>query len=276
MSKEKVTILFVGKNQKAVKSKQVSGRVIANWKKYVVVFVLVIGSLIAILSYMYTLSIDQQKKEITLRNEIKDLHQSFAEVDTASIKEKFTNIDKELETINHYLRARGIKSKLKGPEGGPADSSFLSAEEIGSFYENYIRKIGQNLAYTPLGYPFRGQITSTFGHRENPMGRGVETHPGLDFRAPMGSSVKSMAKGTVIFAGRNGGYGNCIKLKHGNGFETIYGHLSKILVSKGQQIDIGQVIGKSGSTGRSTGPHLHYEIHRYGKKVDPQSFLTLK
>lgn len=277
MSKEKITILFVGKNQKAVKPKQVSGRLIANWKKYTAVFILIIGSLVVILSHMYTLRVQQQDTELSLRNKIKDLHRSFAEVDTAAIKEKFTNIDKELESINHYLKARGIKTQLKAAEGGPESDAIISAEETGTFYENYIRKIENNLSYTPLGYPYYGHITSTFGHRENPFnGRGVETHQGLDIRAPMGAPVKSMAKGKVIFAGRRGGYGNCIVLRHGNGFETLYGHLSRILVHSGQNIDIGQKIGKVGSTGRSTGPHLHYEVHRYGKRINPQSFLTLK
>ncbi len=84
-----------------------------------------------------------------------------------------------------------------------------------------------------------------------------------------------MAKGDVKFSGIKGGFGNCIILKHGNGFETLYGHLSKILVSPGQHIEIGQQIGNIGSTGRSTGPHLHYEIHRYGQKINHETFLTL-
>jgi len=84
-----------------------------------------------------------------------------------------------------------------------------------------------------------------------------------------------MAKGKVIFAGIKGGYGNCIIIKHANGFETLYGHLSKIKVKKGHQVEIGEHIGNIGSTGRSTGPHLHYEVHQNGKRINPQSFLTL-
>lgn len=127
-----------------------------------------------------------------------------------------------------------------------------------------------------MGYPYPGTITSTFGHRENPFsGEGIETHKGIDIRAAWGSPVKAMAKGEVEFAGLRGGFGNCIMIKHGNGFETLYGHLSKILVSVGEKIDIGQQIGNVGSTGRSTGPHLHYEIHKNGEKIDPKNFLTL-
>jgi len=85
-----------------------------------------------------------------------------------------------------------------------------------------------------------------------------------------------MARGVVEFAGLRGGFGNCIMLKHGNGFETLYGHLSKILVRVDQKIEIGQQIGNIGSTGRSTGPHLHYEVHKNGQQINPASFLTLQ
>lgn len=276
MKKEKATILLISKNQKAVKPKQVSVNFILHWKKYVAAFVFVIG----LLGYaVFTLISARQEQEMVqakLRNKIQQLHLSFSQVDTMAIKEKFNDIDKELEGINKFLKARGIPTAIQAPQGGEEGDDFLSAEETGDFYAKYLKKISYNLSYTPLGYPFRGAITSTFGHRENPFtGANVETHKGLDIRAPMGAPVKAMAKGTVIFAGKRGGYGNCIVLKHANGFETLYGHLSKIMVTNGQAIDIGQQIGKVGSTGRSTGPHLHYEIHRFGNKINPQSFLTL-
>ena len=142
-------------------------------------------------------------------------------------------------------------------------------------YESYLKKINYTLDYTPLGAPFPGVITSTFGHRENPFsGEGIETHKGLDIRGPMGAPVRAMANGVVIFAGPRGGFGNCIMIKHANGFETLYGHLSKIKIVNGQQIRIGDQIGNIGSTGRSTGPHLHYEVHKDGQRINPQSFLN--
>lgn len=277
MPKEKVTILFVGKNQKAFKPRQVSGRLLANWKKYVVFYILIIGGLVGTISYMYSMHQRQNELESALREKIMDLHQTFAEMDTAAIREKFSNIDREIKTINGYLKARGIKTRVKVPQGGVENHDIISAEETGSFYEKYLKKISYNFSHIPLGYPFHGQITSTFGHRENPFnGRGVETHQGLDFRAPYGAPVKSMAKGKVVYAKRRGGYGNCVMINHGNGFRTLYGHLSKILVDYGQEVEIGTVIGKVGSTGRSTGPHLHYEVQHYGKRINPQPFLTLK
>jgi murein DD-endopeptidase MepM/ murein hydrolase activator NlpD len=274
--REKMTILLVSKNQKAVKPKQISGNVVMNWKKYVAFFVFIIFSLSAVIGYLMMESKNHEATQLSLRNKIQNLKTTFEDIDTTAIKQKFNNIDRELETINSYMKARGIKQTIKMPQGGEENDIYVSAEETGDFYESYLKKISYNFSHIPLGYPYFGTITSTFGHRENPFGgKAVETHSGLDIRAPMGAPVKATAKGTVVFAGRKGGYGNCIIIRHLGSYETLYGHLSQILVSPGQQIDIGQQIGKVGSTGRSTGPHLHYEVHKDGKRINPKSFLTL-
>jgi murein DD-endopeptidase MepM/ murein hydrolase activator NlpD len=273
---EKTTILFVSKNQQAIKPMQVSSKLILNWKKYLLALTLVFISLLGIIFYLTSNSIEQNKLQLALSKKLHSMHLLIAEVDTTALREKFTKIDKELSTINGFLKARGIKTVFKDPEGGEADSSIISTNEISDFYEGYLNKIIYNISYTPLGFPFAGRITSTFGHRENPFGgSNVETHKGLDIKGPIGAPVKAMAKGTVEFAGLRGGFGNCIMLKHGNGFETLYGHLSKILVQVGMKIDIGQPIGQIGSTGRSTGPHLHYEVHKNGQQINPETFLTL-
>jgi len=273
---EKTTILFVSKNQHAIKPIQVSSKLILNWKKYLLAITLVFISLLGIIFYLTSNSIEQNKLQLALSKKLHSMHLLIAEVDTTAMREKFTKIDKELSTINGFLKARGIKTVFKDPEGGEADSSIISTNEISDFYQGYLNKIIYNISYTPLGFPFAGRITSTFGHRENPFGgSNVETHKGLDIKGPVGAPVKAMAKGTVEFAGLRGGFGNCIMLKHGNGFETLYGHLSKILVQVGQKIDIGQSIGQIGSTGRSTGPHLHYEVHKNGQQINPETFLTL-
>ncbi len=276
MKKKKVTILIVGSGNKTVSKKRISGYLLIHWKKFVALAAMVIVFLSVCIGYLISDRSRQIDIQVSLKNKIHHLHASFAEIDTAAIKDKFNHIDDELRGINDYLKARGIKQSISLPQGGDEDSGFTSAEETGDFYEKYIQKISYNFSHIPLGYPFYGAITSTFGHRENPFnGEGIETHKGLDIRAPMGSPVKAMAKGTVSFTGRRGGYGNCIILRHIDGYETLYGHLSKILVRPGQSIDIGQEIGKVGSTGRSTGPHLHYEIMRNGQKINPQPFLTL-
>ncbi len=274
--KEKTTILFVNKNAQGIKPMHISSKHILNWKKYLIAVLAVFLGLIGVIVFLTSNNMRQYQMQEALSQKLRSMHVTYAQVDTNAIRQKFTTIDKELVTINGYLKARGIKSSIKGPEGGEEDHDIISTDEISNFYDDYLKKIIYNVSYTPLGYPYRGDITSTFGHRENPFtGENVETHKGVDIRAPMGAPVRAMAKGEVEFAGLRGGFGNCIMLKHGNGFETLYGHLSKILVSVGQKIDIGQQIGNVGSTGRSTGPHLHYEVHKNGEKIDPKNFLTL-
>lgn len=129
---------------------------------------------------------------------------------------------------------------------------------------------------TPPGlvaWPVHGTITSPFGWRQNPFGGGPEFHQGLDIAAATGTTVTAAASGTVISAGWYGGYGNYILIDHGGGMSTGYGHLSQIFVSNGQTVQKGQAIGAVGSTGASTGPHLHFEVRMHGKPVDPAAYL---
>ncbi|HEV2261298.1 MAG TPA: M23 family metallopeptidase, partial [Candidatus Rubrimentiphilum sp.] len=119
-----------------------------------------------------------------------------------------------------------------------------------------------------------GTITSPFGWRQNPFGGGPEFHQGLDIAAATGTTVTAAASGTVISAGWYGGYGNYILIDHGGGMSTGYGHLSQIFVSNGQTVQKGQAIGAVGSTGASTGPHLHFEVRMHGKPVDPAKYLS--
>jgi murein DD-endopeptidase MepM/ murein hydrolase activator NlpD len=120
----------------------------------------------------------------------------------------------------------------------------------------------------------RSDITSQFGNRMDPFFGRLALHAGVDFRVAVGTSVRSTAPGKVVVAGANGGYGNMVEIDHGNGVSTRYGHLSAILVNVGDSIREGEAIGKSGSTGRSTGPHLHYEVRLNGEAVDPMRFLN--
>jgi murein DD-endopeptidase MepM/ murein hydrolase activator NlpD len=128
----------------------------------------------------------------------------------------------------------------------------------------------------PLRKPVTGEIdlSSQFGVRVDPFLHVPAMHTGLDFRGDYGEPIHATAAGTVSAAGWSGGYGRMIEVDHGNGLATRYGHLSEIGVKVGQQIRIGQVIGKLGSTGRSTGPHLHYETRIDGEAVNPVRFLN--
>jgi murein DD-endopeptidase MepM/ murein hydrolase activator NlpD len=120
-----------------------------------------------------------------------------------------------------------------------------------------------------FSWPVTGTITSPFGWRSNPFGGAPEFHQGLDIAAPTGTTVTAAAGGTVIMAQWYGGYGNYILIDHGGGYSTGYGHLSAIYVTTGQSVQRGQAIGAVGSTGQSTGPHLHFEVRIAGKPVDP-------
>jgi murein DD-endopeptidase MepM/ murein hydrolase activator NlpD len=127
----------------------------------------------------------------------------------------------------------------------------------------------------PLSRPLAESIvTSGFGARLDPFLGRPAIHPGIDFAALEGSPAHATAAGTVIVAGANGGYGNEVEIDHGNGITTRYGHLSEIDVQIGQVVSKGAVVGKTGSTGRSTGPHLHYEVRVDGAAVDPATFIN--
>jgi murein DD-endopeptidase MepM/ murein hydrolase activator NlpD len=140
---------------------------------------------------------------------------------------------------------------------------------------SHVDRLNRTLALVPYRKPVIGEVefTSGFGVRSDPFLGRPAMHTGLDFRAAMGDPVRATANGKVISSGWAGGYGRMVEVDHGNGLSTRYGHLSEINVKVGDTIKIGQVIGAVGSTGRSTGPHLHYETRIDGDAVDPQKFL---
>jgi len=125
-----------------------------------------------------------------------------------------------------------------------------------------------------LRWPVQGPLSSPFGERDHVMGGGgTQFHAGIDISVPSGTPVQAAQEGTVVFAGYNGAYGKAVKLDHPNGLSTLYAHNSRILVHVGQNVKAGQVICLSGSTGRSTGPHLHFEVHKDASPVDPSPYL---
>jgi len=117
------------------------------------------------------------------------------------------------------------------------------------------------------------RISSSFGNRRHPILGYTRLHSGTDFAAPTGTPIYAAGNGTVEMAGRNGGYGNYVRIRHANGYKTAYAHMSRIGrgVRQGTRVRQGEIIGYVGSTGRSTGPHLHYEVIRNGNKVNPQT-----
>jgi murein DD-endopeptidase MepM/ murein hydrolase activator NlpD len=175
------------------------------------------------------------------------------------------------------------KTTTPAATGGPYVAASMRADAATferqlyriSLARAHVDKLNRTLAGLPVRKPVFGEIdmSSPFGMRMDPFVKGPAIHTGVDMRGDSGDPVRATATGTVTTAGVNGGYGKMVEIDHGNELSTRYGHLSAIDVSVGQSVRIGQIIGKIGSTGRSTGPHLHYETRVDGEAVDPQKYL---
>ena len=139
--------------------------------------------------------------------------------------------------------------------------------------EKLMSRAGRVLASLPTRWPVRGAVNSEFGHRPSPWTSDREFHSGLDIRAQRNTPVYAPAAGTVIHAGPAQDYGIAIVVDHGQAIRTLYGHLSKVNVRDGQRVERGALIGHTGNTGRSSGPHLHYEILVKGQAVNPRAYL---
>ena len=116
-------------------------------------------------------------------------------------------------------------------------------------------------------------VSSGFGYRADPFNGGAAFHAGLDFKGPIGAPIYAAAQGTVSFVGVKAGYGNCVEIDHGNGLMTRYAHMSRFATRVGQPVDAGAIIGAIGNTGRSTGPHLHFEVRMHDRPLNPRPFL---
>jgi murein DD-endopeptidase MepM/ murein hydrolase activator NlpD len=200
---------------------------------------------------------------------------------------ELNELNNRVEAVEDTSRKLAEKSGVVNEQvtrpgtGGPAlplDESGLSAlqgkmsrlESKMKAYENVLRERG----YTPSIWPVVGKLESGFGGRRNPFGgSSYEFHSGQDIDAAIGDPVVAGASGTVTFVGWQNGYGQLIVIDHGGGLTTRYGHLSHIDVAQGQTVTRGEFIGRVGSTGRSTGPHLHYEIRINDEPVDPLQYL---
>ena len=182
--------------------------------------------------------------------------------------------DSEFDIIVEQARAATGEVQMgnllfAGLNGGAGKLQLVRWEEDGrtTWYDG--RGTGERKGQ--MAMPAAGRISSGFGLRRHPVLGFSRMHKGMDIAAGYGSPIRAANDGTVVFAGRNGGYGNFVRLNHSGGMGTGYGHMSRIAVSGGQRVTRGQVIGYVGSTGMSTGPHLHYELYRNGVAINPRS-----
>ena len=215
------------------------------------------------------------------------INKSLREIETRQIKKIRTlteNAYKTADTIVSALESAGLKideTYGSSDAGGPLvpisgaetfDSEVEELDEALSKLDN-VRNAATKL---PIANPAPGRVvTSGFGVRRDPLIGKPAFHAGIDFRASVGLPVRATGAGTVSRAGWNGGYGRMVEIDHGNGLTTRFAHLSEIKVSDGQTVEAGQLLGLAGSSGRSTGPHIHYEIRRNEKPLNPVKFLKV-
>ena len=172
------------------------------------------------------------------------------------------------------VRSEPLASDYAIDTGGPEETDQANGEDSEVDSEIAAIRKAADPAFLPTMWAHLGKINNEFGFRRNPFGgRAYEFHPGMDIDGERGDVVTAPANGTVIKAGWTGGYGNMVEIDHGNGLTTRYGHLSKIEVEVGDTIERGQLLGNIGSTGRSTGPHLHFELRLNDKSINPRHFL---
>ncbi|MBS1746984.1 MAG: peptidoglycan DD-metalloendopeptidase family protein [Bacteroidetes bacterium] len=219
-----------------------------------------------------TNELQQEMDELLNRdnNVYRAIFESTPIPDSARLKQmEKSNEEKKITALGETDLVKGISSQLN-------QLTLLAAYQENSFnqIEKMVKDKEKLLAAIPAIQPVSDKdltrIASGFGTRIDPVYKVPKYHAGLDFAAPLGTPIYATADGIVTDAGYNdGGYGNRVVINHGFGYETLYGHMYKVKARVGQKVKRGEVIGYVGSTGKSTGPHCHYEVHRNGNPVDP-------
>jgi murein DD-endopeptidase MepM/ murein hydrolase activator NlpD len=227
-------------------------------------------------------------KQSSIAAKLDDVAASLDRVEqdeTAALDQRQMRYDGQVRTVRSVLDTLGLKfHAVPAGVGGPfipvrmppANESFARALTRVNIARAEAEDLGNTLSHVPLRKPLAGELemTSPFGVRIDPFLHQPSMHPGMDFHASVGEPIHATAAGRVTKAGWDGGYGQMVEIDHGEGLVTRYGHMSEVGVTVGQHVRAGQVIGRVGSTGRSTGPHLHYEVRVNGEAVNPEKFLA--
>ena len=273
MNNKRTTILIISYDNNDVRSLNVNTHFIKHYKNYLkglfLLCLVVILSIFSLIYYMHGINSENS----VLSGRLVYMTGQIELIDSLKLHERMDIIRSNLIQINNYIQSRGVMKSNEGGEVADKDVSDLSKipyfEEKSSMFLNSVQNI-------PLGVPHNGIISSEYGYRFNPFGgRGGEFHPGIDFKGQIGDSVFATADGIVQRNDWYGGYGNAVLIDHGNGLQTLFGHLSRVNVEPGQKVRAGELIGFLGTTGRSTGPHVHYEIRKSGIDIDPNPFIKL-
>lgn len=216
--------------------------------------------------------------------------------ETEVLRQRYDTLQKQVKQTNQQLAtlqvlatevstAYGIRNQIAGSPDLAGESPLVPSmgETLAEY--NYLRTTNlsrrSRTIFTrgdtnilPGLWPVTGRLMGGFGERTDPFSGEGARHTGVDISAPMGTPVKATADGVIVSAGWNSGYGRCVIIDHGNGYQTWYGHLSKIDVMEGAEIRQGETLGLVGMTGRATGPHLHYEVRIHSTPVNPYRYLA--
>lgn len=306
--KNYATFMFIPENQSNVKSYRIPVWFSGFAAAFVILLVLTSAICFSALSFLklqYKISKEEIGRLTAINNsqrvEIEKLQKSSEEVQK-QLGENSKMLDEVKQAVGIALpsdknaETEPVASKDSSRTGLPEKSTNPDmSEKIADIEANFasladkiaiqkqaisksIDPIKNKLAYLmakPSIMPVTASITAGFGYRKNPFtSRGTEFHSGIDFAASYGETVSATGNGIVIFSGWNAGYGKMIIISHGYGFTTLYAHNSKLLVKQGDKVKKGQAIAKVGSTGRSTGAHLHYEVKLNGKNVNPAKYFN--
>jgi murein DD-endopeptidase MepM/ murein hydrolase activator NlpD len=285
-------------------------RITKMWAKIAIVFAIVLGLGITGSSYHFSQQVAKWgNKDIELADLRRETRLQKVQIEKFSHQvrtienemARLERFEKKLKLITAYEGAAGNTKKkwgVGGPYGLNSASFITSLQEqsrsmtdrlsgdLGSLtnqakmkqvsfqeMDEYFKSQKSLLSATPSIWPTRGWLTSGFGYRKSPFTGLSEKHDGWDIAARSGANIRAPGDGTVVLIGRQNGYGNLLEIDHGYGLITRFAHTSKTLVKVGDKIKRGQVVALVGSTGRSTGPHLHYEVHLNGVPVNPRNYI---
>lgn len=221
-------------------------------------------------------SVQNQMKELEKRDN--DVYRAIFEAnpipDSARAKELETKLEiAKVEKLRDHQLVSSINNTLNNLVSRIAVQK-KSYDEVDELVKNKANLLARTPAIQPVSNKDLNRVASGFGYRIDPVYKTTKFHAGLDFSAPQGTPIYATADGTVTTAGNSGnGYGNHVIINHGYGYETLYGHMVRVKARNGQAVKRGEVIGWVGSTGKSTGPHCHYEVHKNGKEIDPIYFF---
>ncbi len=221
-------------------------------------------------------AMQQQMGELEKRDN--DVYRSIFEANPIPDSARASALEKEMEiTSVENMRDNELVSSivfLLNNLNSRMTVQNKSYKEIDELIKNKEQLLSHTPAIQPVSNKDLNRVASGFGYRIDPVYKTVKFHAGLDFAAPQGTPIYATADGTVRIAGNSGnGFGNHVVINHGYGYETLFGHMVRVKVSPGNSVRRGQVIGWVGSTGKSTGPHCHYEVHKNGVKIDPVYFF---